>query len=89
MRYILTLIFILACSIAQAASVTCNENGAVVRLTDGTIYYLGKSCDAASADGRTGTWWLSASAYVVSIDGNARRLPVEPDCPALPACWSN
>lgn len=87
MRNVLTLALILATSMAQADSFSCNENGAVVTLSDGTIYYLGKECDAVRKGGGTGKWWLTASAFAVETDGQALLLPIEIDCPALPACW--
>ncbi len=67
-------------------SFQCNEHGAVVTLVDGTVYYMGKDCDAAQKGGGTGRWWLTASAFVVAIDGQPKRLPLEVDCD-LPACW--
>ncbi len=84
MRFILALL--LTPSLALADSFECNANGAVVRLDDGTTYYLGKSCDAAREGGGQGRWWLTASAYAVEIDGQARRLPIEVDCESLPFC---
>ena len=88
MRKILTaLFFTLICTTASHASakVTCNAHGAVVALTDGTVYYLGKSCDAAQKGGGSGKWWLAASFFAVEIDGQARRLPIEVGCD-LPFC---
>lgn len=80
-------IFFATSAVSQGNSFVCNENGAVVTLSNGTIYYLGKNCDAARKGGGTGKWWLTASAFAVDTDGQAIRLPIEIDCPALPACW--
>lgn len=74
-------------AIAQG-TVQCNEHGAIVTIASGTVYYLGKNCDAAQKGGGTGTWWLTASAFVVDIGGQSTRLPFEVDCD-LPACWPN
>ena len=89
MRLLSVICAICAVTLAQAqeAPVRCNEHGAVVSLGDGTVYYLGKSCDAAEEGGGTGTWFLSASALVVDIDDRLRRLEFDIDCD-LPACWS-
>lgn len=87
MRIILAAIVIFSAVAAQAADrYHCNAHGAVVTLADGTVYYLGKNCDAAQKGGGTGHWWLAASAYVVDIGGQPRQLPIEIDC-NLPACW--
>lgn len=80
---------LLTCAATAAhsgARVDCNAHGAVVTLANGTVYYMGKDCDAARKGGGTGKWWLAASAFVVQTDGQAIRLPVELDCD-LPACW--
>ncbi|MEM6310927.1 MAG: hypothetical protein AAF754_12865 [Pseudomonadota bacterium] len=74
-------------ALAQENAFMCNENGAVVTLSNGNIYYLGKDCDAVRKDGGTGKWWLTASAFAVDTDGQAILLPIEIDCPSLPACW--
>jgi hypothetical protein len=87
MRIFMTALAICTVTVANAQSaVQCNEHGAIVTISDGTVYYLGKNCDAAQKDGGTGKWWLSASAFVVDIDGQPKRLPFEVDCD-LPACW--
>ena len=87
MKNITATIAILAATSAHAADYTCNDNGAVVTMPDGEVYYLGKDCDAVRKGGGTGKWWLTASAYAVDTDGQAFLLPFEIDCPALPACW--
>lgn len=88
-KAIFTLLAVCAASLAQAQSgVQCNQHGAVVTLSNGTIYYLGKTCDAAQKGGGTGRWYLAASAFVVEINGQAVRLPFEVDC-ELPACWAS
>ncbi len=87
MRILLAVMAMVCATAAQAdANVTCNEHGAVVTLSDGAVYYLGKNCDAARKGGGTGKWWLTASAFAVGIDGRAILLPVEVDCDVLPAC---
>lgn len=82
----------LALCVATAAhahvGVMCNSHGAVVTLDDGTVFYLGKDCDAARKGGGSGRWYLAASAFVVEIGGRPMRLPFEVDCD-LPACWHN
>jgi len=50
-------------------TIKCNENGAVVTSASGSVYYLGKSCDAARKGGGTGKWWFAAAAFIVQIDG--------------------
>lgn len=82
---------LMICAVTAANAQTqeafqCNEHGAVVALADGTVYYLGRNCDAAQRGGGTGTWYLTASAFVVDINGQPKRLPFEIDCD-LPACW--
>ena len=91
MRHLMTALAICLVTAAHAhsgahGSVQCNDHGAVVSLEDGTVYYLGKNCDAAQKGGGTGKWWLAASAFVVDIGGHPVRLPFEVDCD-LPACW--
>jgi len=34
----------------------CTANGAVIKLRDGTTFYLGKSCDAARKSRGTSKW---------------------------------
>ncbi|MEL6588166.1 MAG: hypothetical protein AAFY65_18375 [Pseudomonadota bacterium] len=88
MRLTVFLTAMLTCSAALAnPGFVCNPNGAVVTLADGTVYYLGRRCDASRKGGGEGRWWLTASAFAVEIDGQARLLPFEVDCPDLPACW--
>lgn len=89
MRQLAMVLMICAATAANAqtqGSFQCNEHGAVVALADGTVYYLGRNCDAAQQDGGTGRWFLAASAFVVEINGQSKRLPFEVDCD-LPACW--
>lgn len=87
MRKLAILLTIFSATTATAqGSVQCNEHGAIVSLSDGTVYYLGNNCDAAQKDGGTGKWWLAASAFVVDVNGQPIRLPFEVDCD-LPACW--
>ncbi len=76
---------LLAATIGQAsAEAKCNKHGAAVILTDGTVLYLGKNCDAARKGGGTGTWWNAASFLGVKIDGKAYMVTEEIDC--LPFC---
>ncbi|MEM9105680.1 MAG: hypothetical protein AAGC96_08485 [Pseudomonadota bacterium] len=86
----LTVVAIFWATTAQAsANYSCNENGAVVTLSDGAVYYMGKNCDAARRGGGEGKWWLTASAFAIEIDGEAAfLLPFEVDCASLPACWN-
>lgn len=73
---------------AQAhAAVTCNAHGAVVTATDGTVFYLGRNCDAAIEGGGTGIWFNAASFLAVHIDGQGYRITEEVDC--LPFCASS
>ncbi len=85
LKTIFSLIVLTAVTAEASASVKCNEHGAVVTLEDGTVYYLGNSCDAARKGGGAGRWWLAASFFAVQIDGQAIRLPFEVDCD-LPFC---
>lgn len=89
MRFLMSVLATCAVTAAHAQSgFQCNQHGAVVTLDNGTVYYLGNNCDAAQKGGGTGRWWLTASAFAVEIDGQARLLPFEIDCD-LPACWAN
>lgn len=86
MRFFLAYSLLMMLAVQPAhASVACNEHGAVVTLDSGDVYYLGKTCDAARPGGASGRWWLSASAYVVAIDGQFIRIPFDIDCD-LPYC---
>lgn len=84
--------FITACIVASAtftsasASVECNDHGAVVTTTDGSILYLGNNCDAAREGGGTGVWFNAASFLSVMIDGEAYMVNEEIGC--LPFCES-
>jgi hypothetical protein len=69
-----------------AAAVECNEHGAVVTLTDGTVFYLGSNCDAERKGGGSGYWFNAGSFLAVNIDGNSYRVIEEVDC--LPFCES-
>ena len=76
---------LLAATVAQAnAEAECNEHGAIATLTDGTVLYLGKNCDAARKGGGMGIWWNAASFLGVEIDGKAYMVTEEIDC--LPFC---
>ena len=87
MRILISVIAICSVTTANAqGTVHCNEHGAIVTIEDGAIYFLGKNCDAAQKGGGVGKWWLAASAYVVQIGEQPKRLPFEVDCD-LPACW--
>jgi len=87
MRFLMKVFAIsLATAVNAQSGFQCNEHGAIVTIADGTVYYLGKNCDAAQKGGGTGKWWLAASALVVDIGGQPVRLPFEIDCD-LPACW--
>ena len=89
MRFLIIALVICSVTTANAQDmVQCNGHGAIVTLTDGSVYYLGKNCDAALKGGGSGKWWLAASAFVVNIGGQPKRLPLEVDCD-LPACWSD
>lgn len=89
MLRLLTVISLLCAATAQAhASFSCNDHGAVVTLSDGAVYYMGKNCDAARKGGGKGKWWLTASAFAIEIEGEAAfLLPFEVDCETLPGCW--
>jgi hypothetical protein len=87
MRRLVLLLTLSFASTAHAqARYDCNAHGAVVTMTDGTVYYMGKDCDAAQKGGGTGKWYLAASAFIIEINGKGFRLPIEIDCD-LPACW--
>lgn len=87
MRKFTLICALLAAPIAQASEVVkCNKHGAVVSLTDGTILYLGKNCDAARKDGGTGIWWNAASFLGVEVDGNAYMVAEGTGIDCLPFC---
>ena len=86
LRYLLPALLCLTTVAHAQEGYQCNANGAVVTLADGTVYYLGKSCDAARKGGGTGQWFLAASFFGLKIDGEFIRLPFEIDCDSLPAC---
>lgn len=80
---------ILLCLMATQAlaNVQCNENGAVVTVESGEVYYLGNSCDAAKKSGGVGKWWLSASWIAVEINGTVEAtIEFDVECD-LPTCW--
>ncbi len=64
------LIFITTASLAE--TVSCNPNGAVVTRDYGTVFYLGKDCDAAIKDGGTGYWMNAANFIGVHIGKSAK-----------------
>lgn len=72
---------------AQAdLTITCNPPyGAVVTAPNGTVYYLGTSCDAARKGGGTGHWWYAAGAFIVEINGQSVRYPRDIECD-VPYC---
>ncbi|MGJ8534892.1 MAG: hypothetical protein ACSHYC_22100 [Alphaproteobacteria bacterium] len=85
MQKLIVICAILAATTTQAnANAKCNEHGAIVTQTDGTVLYLSKNCDAARKGGGTGKWWNAASFLGVKIDGQAYMVTEEIDC--LPFC---
>ena len=66
--------------------VTCNDHGAKVTFTDGSVVYLGKTCDAAIPGEGEGRWWYAASAFVFGVGSVSMRVSTELDCPVLPYC---
>lgn len=80
---------LLSVTMAQAnEDIQCNENGAVVTRMDGTVLYLGKSCDAARRGGGEGTWFNAASFLAVFIDGQSYRVAEGSGIDCLPFCQS-
>jgi len=76
-------------SAAMAETVACNANGAVVTREDGTVFYLGKSCDAAIKGGGTGHWFNAASFLAVIIGPNmenSQAYQIFTEIPCLEFC---
>ena len=74
---------------AMAETVACNPNGAVVTREDGTVFYLGKSCDAAIKGGGTGHWFNAASFLAVIIGPdreNSQGYQIFAEIPCLAFC---
>ncbi len=67
-------------------SIACNKNGAVISLQDRSKVYLGNQCDAHRPGVGHGGWWLSASAFLVEIDGQTTSYANDFSCQALPYC---
>ncbi|MCR8547349.1 hypothetical protein M4578_05890 [Salipiger sp. P9] len=66
---------------------SCNDSGAVMTLTNGTTYYLGKSCDAARKGGGTGKWWYAAGAFLIGIGDQTLRIGgADIPCTDMPYC---
>ena len=87
MRKFILMCALLAATIAQAGEVVkCNEHGAVVTLTDGTVLYLGKNYDAARKGGGAGKWWNAASFLGVEIDGKSYMVAEGSGIDCLPFC---
>ena len=87
MRRICTLFLVTAlATAAQAETITCNANGAVVTYANGTTLYLGKSCDAARKGGGTGYWFNAASFLAVFIEGEPYRVAEGRGIDCLPFC---
>jgi hypothetical protein len=83
-RLIFCLLLAVSTPAVASDGVQCNANGAVVTLPDGTVYYLGKSCDAARKGGGTGVWFHAASFLGISIDGEiVEQIHFDVDCPSL------
>lgn len=82
-----TLIFVASASFAETYE--CNAHGAVVTQEDGTVFYLGKNCDAAIKGGGTGHWVNAASfrAVVIGEDWqNSQSYQVFSEIPCLGFC---
>ncbi len=87
MRKIILLAALVVATSAQAEEIVkCNEHGASVTLTDGTVLYLGKQCDAAREGGGAGYWWNAASFLGVEIDGKAYMVAEGRGIDCLPFC---
>lgn len=84
--------FLLACILLAAVpaqadeTISCNPHGAMVTLANGTILYLGKTCDAAEEGGGTGAWWNAASFLAVEIDGKMYAVAKGSGIDCLPFC---
>lgn len=61
-------------------SISCNQNGAIVEVSNGSTYYLGNSCDASQPGVGEGRWWYAASAFIVEINGQSVRFSNELTC---------
>ncbi|GIT92164.1 hypothetical protein JANAI62_26220 [Jannaschia pagri] len=86
MRNLIVIALIACATVAQAnPGYRCNAHGAVIISEPGKTYYLGKTCDAATADGGTGRWWYSASALIVDIPGAGLMIRYDVECD-LPYC---
>lgn len=87
MRKIIFITALLAATSAHTEeTVKCNQHGAAVTLTDGTVLYLGKNCDAARKGGGAGYWWNAASFLGVEIDGKAYMVAEGRGIDCLPFC---
>ena len=85
MRTFITALAIASAPLTQAAAdVACNAHGAVVTMDDGTVLYLGKTCEAAREGGGEGRWWNAASFLAVQIDGEPYMVREDVDC--VPFC---
>lgn len=73
-------------NLANCVRIDCNKHGAIITDQNGQRTYLGKNCDAYQPNIGSGSWWLTASAFAIEINGKASLLPYEVDCD-LPACW--
>lgn len=62
---------------------TCNDNGAVVHLPDGSKSYLGKDCDAYQPGVGSGRWYFAAASFIVEInsEGTAYAYDIPCDVP--------
>ncbi|MEM8541494.1 MAG: hypothetical protein AAGF25_11120 [Pseudomonadota bacterium] len=92
MRYLFFSMILLSFPSALVAEVVvCNEHGAVVTRDDGTIFYLGKSCDAAIEGGGTGRWFNAASFLAVLIGDSfetSQGYQIFSEIPCLDFCQS-
>ncbi|NRB02388.1 MAG: hypothetical protein HRU30_03905 [Rhodobacteraceae bacterium] len=89
MRFFWSFLLVLSVSSAAAETYQCNAHGAVVTKPDGTVLYLGKSCDAAVQSGGTGFWFNAASFLAVFIGpdlGTAKAYQVQSEIPCLEFC---
>jgi len=75
-------------STAAQASWTCNEHGAVVTQSDGTVLYMGKNCDVVRKGGGSGYWFNAASFLAVVVGDQTYQVAVGSGIDCLPFCTS-
>lgn len=83
---ILASTLVILASSGAHASWTCNQHGAVVTQSDGTVLYLGNNCDAAREGGGTGYWINAASFLAVFIGDQRYQVAVGSGIDCLPFC---